>query len=257
MTEEISNEYESTKIQTKEKTKEKMFDAFLEYAAASHVENIIEENKLPEEGLEFKPSPEFEYRMKKLISDHERKERIKHIKNRTFKFMPKVAIFFFVLIGSLTLVIASVDALRLKAINLIVDIKDQYTSFKLEDTPNKTDQINNQIPPDWDGYYPNYVPEGFTVAGTEERNVLSNIYFENNQGKTIRFSQYSSTNTDLRIDTENADVQQILIHDIEALLVEKQGLVSIVWENEYLFYITGEADKNELIKMAESVEKNI
>ncbi len=257
MTEQISNEYESTKTQTKEKTKEKMFDAILEYAAACHVENIIEENKLAEEDIEFNPSPEFEYRMKKLISDYERKERIKHIKNRSFKFVPKIAIFFFVLIGSLTLVITSVDALRVKAINLIVDIKDQYTGFTLEDIPDKTDQISNQIPPDWNGYYPNYVPEGFTIAGAEKRNVLSTIYFEDNQGKTIRFSQYSSTNTDLRIDTENADVQQILIHDIEALLVEKQGLVSIIWENEYLFYLTGEADKKELIKMAESVEKNI
>jgi len=43
------------------------------------VENIIEENKLAEEDLEFNPSPEFEYRMKKLISDYERKERIKSV----------------------------------------------------------------------------------------------------------------------------------------------------------------------------------
>ncbi|KUO65812.1 MAG: hypothetical protein APF84_00720 [Gracilibacter sp. BRH_c7a] len=257
MTEQISSEYELTKTQTKEKAKEKMFDAILEYAAACHVENIIEENKLAEEVLEFNPSPEFEYRMKKLIAEHDRSEKIKHIKNRTLKFLPKVAIFFFVLIGSLTLVIASVDALRIRAINLIVDIKDQYTGFTLEDSSDKTHQINYQLPPDWNGYYPNYVPEGFTVIGAEDRTVLSNIYFEDSQGRTIRFSQYSSTNTDLRIDTENADVQQILIHDIEALLVEKQGLVGIVWENEYLFYITGEADKAELIKMAESVEKNI
>ena len=258
MNQQSTPKYNTVKDQAKEKTKEKMFDALLEYAAACHVDNIIEESKIIDQDPSPTPSPEFERKMKKLIKDHERKEKIKHLKNKTVRYLPKAAIFFFVLIGSLSLAITSIDALRVKVLNIIVEIQDQYTSIRMEDEDvlSDTSQSGNQIPPpDWNGYVPNYIPEGFSITEIEKRQVLSVIYYENNEGKIIRFTQYSSSNTDLRIDTENAAVQQIFIRDIEALLVEKQERVSIIWEDEYLFYITGEADKSELIKIAESLKK--
>ncbi|OLN26494.1 Outer membrane lipoprotein-sorting protein [Desulfosporosinus metallidurans] len=43
------------------------------------------------------------------------------------------------------------------------------------------------------------------------------------------------------------------IHNCDALLAEKQGLVSIVWKEEFLFPLIGEADKAEMIKMADSI----
>jgi hypothetical protein len=109
---------------------------------------------------------------------------------------------------------------------------------------------------DWSGYVPNYIPPGFKVDKTERRDMLEVIYFTNEQGQTIRFTQYLNNKTDLRIDTENAIVQNISISNNNALLAEKQGLVSIVWNKDSLFSLIGEADKAELIKMAESIKKN-
>lgn len=240
----------------KDRAKEKMFDALLEYAAASHVERIIEENKISEEDLDFTPSPELDKKMKKLIARHERHEKIKNFKKATLSFLPKAAIFLLVIVGSLTLAIASVDALRVKAFNLIVDMQDQYTGFRMqENTSGQIDPAHEQIPADWSGYIPGYVAEGFEVLDAEQDAVSYIIYYINNNGQTIRFNQILNLHTDLRIDTENAKLEQIMIHDNEALLVEKQGLVSIVWQDEYLFYIIGEADKAELVQMAKSLQR--
>ena len=47
----------------------------------------------------------------------------------------------------------------------------------------------------------------------------------------------------------------IEINEFEGLLVEKDGIVKITWYNdELLFAITSKIDKNELIRIAESVE---
>jgi len=53
----------------------------------------------------------------------------------------------------------------------------------------------------------------------------------------------------------SSTVQNISIHNNDALLAEKQGLVSIVWKEEFLFSLIGEVDKAEMIKMAESISQ--
>lgn len=93
------------------------------------------------------------------------------------------------------------------------------------------------------------------MVKTEVRDMLETIYYMNEQGQTIRFTQYRRSDTDLRVDTEGSTVENILIHHNAALLAEKQGLVSIVWKDEFLFSLIGEANKAEMIKMAESVSQ--
>jgi hypothetical protein len=154
--------------------------------------------------------------------------------------------------------VASVQALRVKALNIILNIQNQYTSIKTIDENNShINQANEQILQYWNGYVPKHIPSGFKIDKTEERDMFKAIYYINEQGQTIRFTQYLSSNSDLRIDTEGAAVQNISIGNSNALLAEKQGLVSIIWKEDYLFSLIGEVDKAELIKMAESIKKNI
>jgi len=247
------SEHESAKVQAKEK----MLEALFEYATACHVENIITENPIEDDSAtDVALPPEFDRRMKKLIARHDRKETFNKLRNRTIRFLPKAAIFLLVLLGSFTIVVASVQALRVKALNIILNIQNQYTSIQTTDENNgQRRQGNEQIPTNWSGYVPNYIPQGFKVSKTEERDMLKAIYYTNEQGQTIRFTQYRSSDTDLRIDTEGATVQYITIHNNDALLAEKQGLVSIGWKEEFLFSLIGEVDRTEMTKMAESIRK--
>lgn len=245
------SEHGSAKVQAKEK----MVEALFEYAAACHVENIIAENPIEDDSLDnFAFPAEFDLRMKRLITKHDRKETLNKMRKGTVRFLPKAAIFLLVLFGSFSIVVASVQALRVKALNIILNIQNQYTSIKMTDENNgQTKQITEQIPLNWSGYVPDYIPPGFKVIKTEERDMLNSIYYSNEQGQTIRFTQYLSSDTDLRVDTEGATVQNISIHNSDALLSEKQGLVSIVWKEEFLFSLIGEVDKTEMIKTAESI----
>ena len=255
------NEHETAKKQAQEK----MLETLFEYAASCHIDNLIEATTHLEVSTdsELALSPEFDQKMKKIIESYNKKDKIKNFREKTIRFLPKAAVFLLIVIGSLTMVVASVEALRVKVINFFVNTHQKYTDVQLRE--NSPDQLNeqiqqmipiqHQIPSDWDGYVLGYVPQGFNVVGTEEDSTSKTINYADQNGKTIRFTQYLSNATNLRIDTENAIVEHHSIHNSKAILAEKDGRVSIVWENEYLFYIVGKIDKSEIKKMAESVFK--
>lgn len=139
------SEHESAKVQATEK----ILEALFEYAAACHVQNILAENPLENDPApDLALPPEFDRKMKKLIARHDRKETFKKIREETVKFLPKAAIFLLVLLGSFTVVVASVQALRVTALNMILNIQHQFTSIQIKDINNgQTKQSKEQIPP--------------------------------------------------------------------------------------------------------------
>ncbi|EGW37200.1 DUF4367 domain-containing protein [Desulfosporosinus sp. OT] len=252
-------EHEIAKI----KAQEKMMEALFEYAAVCHVENIILENPCEADSdPEISLTQEFDHKMKKLIASYNRKYLIKSLRQKTFMFLPKVVVFMLIVLGSLTIIVASVHALRAKALNLFLDIQEKYTDIQMKEiNPNQTEQkrqitpTQKEIPSNWNGYVPEYVPKGFIVVKTEENVVSMSIHYADDKGRTIRFNQYLNCDTDLRIDTENATLQHIFIHNSQALIFEKNGRVGVVWEDQSLFYIVGQAEQSEIIKMAKSLNK--
>ncbi|MDA8226590.1 MAG: DUF4367 domain-containing protein [Desulfitobacterium hafniense] len=246
------SEQEPAKVQAKEK----MLEALFEYAAACHVENILIENLIENSSnTDLSPTLEFERKMKKWIGRHNSKDTLIKIRKRTFKFLPQVAIFLLVILGSLTMAVASVEAFRIKVLNMFLEINDQYTEIKIKENDPSKIVPEPQLPSNWNGYVPGYIPKGFITVRTEEDKVSKIIEYTNESGQMMRFTQYENIKTDLRIDTENAIVHNITIHNSQALLVEKEGLVSIVWQDQILFCITGEIEKSEIIKMAKNIRK--
>lgn len=248
----------------KQEAKEKMLEALFEYATSCYVDDLIKENSHLKKSNdpELALPPEFENKMKKLIASYNKKEKIQSFRRKTLKFLPKAAIFLLVIIGTLTIVVGSVEALRIKVLNMFLNTQYEYINVKLQDNNDQSDTqtqqeipIKEQIPPNWNGYILGYVPQGFTIIGTEEDSTSRTINYANQSGKAIRFTQYLSNDTDLRIDTEDAVVEHLNIQNNKAILAEKNGRVSIVWQNDYLFYLVAEADKYESIKMAESITK--
>ena len=59
------------------------------------------------------------------------------------------------------------------------------------------------------------------------------------------------------MDTENAQsVTEIIINDSQGILVEKDGFSSLTWnEGETFFWVRGEIDSDELVKIAKSLKK--
>lgn len=104
-------------------------------------------------------------------------------------------------------------------------------------------------------YAPTYMTDGY---------VLGNIYGESaddltleysNGDKRIVFDQFSDGI--MRIDIEGAEIREnVDVGDHKALLVIKDDIVSVIWtiENKTI-HVWGNAPEEEIIKVAESIEK--
>ena len=108
---------------------------------------------------------------------------------------------------------------------------------------------------DWEGAYaPTYIPNGYLhseIIDIENEKII--IYSK--EETEIIFSQSVNTTIE-KIDTEDAEiVKKIIIGDSEGLFVVKGDVTSIFWSSEEtLLSIVGNADSDEMLKMAQGIK---
>lgn len=233
-------------LEQKAKAKARMLEAILEYAGACHVGNIAEE--IQQDKAEEEPvfSSELDEKIKSIINQYNRKESLKKFRGISAKLLKSAAVVFFILFIGSSILLFSVEAFRVKAINFIMEIKKEYTEIRTK-SPGE-DAALKEI------YLPDYIPEGFEISKTEVFSASKIIHYSNDKGQVIAFAQYNNENASLRIDTEEAKVEKIVINGSEGLLVEKEQLITILWHNDnFSFYLKSKTDKDLLIKIAESI----
>jgi hypothetical protein len=162
----------------------------------------------------------------------------------------RVAIFFAIALVGIFLTTMSVEAFRIKLFNIVTEVTEKYTKVRIIETENG---LESQL--DWDAYYaPEYIPEGHNYSNSENFGEIKIIFYSNVAGKEIQFSQ-TPVNPEYQIDTEDAIVTEIIVNAEKGFLAQKEGLLTLIWTNgERTFHIIGEIEKDEIIKMAESLK---
>lgn len=181
---------------------------------------------------------------------NERKEQRRRKISKIGKRAAIIVVVFSLLTTAATL---SVEALRIKIFNMIIEVSEKFSFIHFGET-NAVDLMYD-LPADWDGYYPTVMPDGYEFKSAINLEGMKSIIFKNNESKEICFSQ-SSVTTDFQLDTENAEVSEKTINGLEGLTVVKEGLCIVIWhDNNYTFYLNGNVDKSVLVKVAESIIK--
>lgn len=187
-----------------------------------------------------------EQRMLKHINRGYRKSQTMYAVQRTIPRIVRVAasILLFCYIG-LTVAIAADSSVRIKVMEFILNIEEEYTEFGFVDTGEYMD-----VPTEWQGYYyPAYIPEGFTVRYIYR----DEVQYERSDGVQLDFSDIDAM-TSCAIDTENANVEFISINGYSAVVIEKAPWISIIWSiDNRVLMINYTGEKEELVRIAESV----
>lgn len=239
----------------RDKTREKILEELLVYAANQEVERS-EDDFPPDEELDklFLPSQGFEKTMQRLIRNQRRKTMLKRI----LKMTVKAAGFLIIITGVFLTAALSVKATRTEILNLITETTKEYLNIKYEDRTVSDDKQDNLFQ-DWEQLYlPEYVPEGFEIRKTERLIRICTVEYANREGVMITFSYAPVSGRTLSLDTEEAAIKELTILGNPALAIEKDttGIPEhkIVFNNgEMSFYISSSYDMEELIKMADSV----
>ncbi|MDW7662683.1 MAG: DUF4367 domain-containing protein [Bacillota bacterium] len=229
----------------------KVMESFFHYIGENHINHIAEEFdriSVYASKIEYPSTLDtwFDSYNKQLEKQHQKRK----FSSRVQLLSKRVAIFFAIAVVGIFVTTMSVEAFRIKLFNIVTEVTEKYTKVSIVETENG---LESQI--DWESYYlPEYIPERYTYSKSENFGDIKIVFYSDAKGKEIQFSQ-TPVNPEYQIDTEEAIVADVTVNGEKGILVEKEELLTLIWTtDEKTFHIIGEINKDEIIKMAESLK---
>lgn len=235
---------------------EKLADIIFTYAGVCHVDNINEDIENGCDNDITNPNQkELDQKIETLIRDLRRKQSFKEFLMSAKKASKVAAIILVsVLILSVAL-ISSVDAIRVKFLNLFVETNEDYSKITIDDDSNSgsMDTLKNDVALK-NCYIPGYIPKGFNIENIIKQNEETIMVFKDTNSNSLIFEQSSDLNTDYMVDTENAEIEAMEIQGWEAMIITKDKTITIIWDNnESMFNVYGQISKEDILKFCENI----
>lgn len=215
---------------------EKAFDILLKEASIKAENNLVEKLQKPTEEVVF--SKEHEQKMQNMFRRERRKQRNKKLIQYSRRCACIIAV---IIVVGAVVSIGSVEALRIRFINFIIDNNAPNTDVNFREDRGKS-YADEKISME-------YIPEGFVL--TERSNVASLfLNFENGDkyfGLTV-----DGFDSNHNVDTEDMKVEYLRIRGNEAIYLSKPAVNILLWSDNKNFYIMdGNISKEEMVKIAE------
>ncbi len=144
----------------------------------------------------------------------------------------------------------SSEANRIRVFEFVIKRYPKYTEIQVESDVNVPEDVVVE-PID-----PTYVPEGYQISEKRINRMSYMVKYTNESEMKLFFDQDIITQSGMHLDTEDADVETVLMEGLELMVIEKNGNVMIFWHDErYTYLLDGEVEKVEMLRMAESIIK--
>jgi|GEM_PF-2243079 len=196
----------------------------------------------------------YDQRNRAIIEQYFRKQKNRKLIRKT---IPKFTQMVVLVLGMIFLVggiaTATSRTFRVRVMELLFTIEKEYTSLSLrENTASSFD-----VPVAWQGnYYPSFLPDGVEIQSINNLPGLRYIEYVMSDTKMhyIYYVEHDE-GTDANVDTEDAEIQPILIRGNPGLISLKDGQTSVMWTNEknYFLLILYANDKETALKIAQSI----
>jgi hypothetical protein len=217
---------------------------------------LMQENEKLKVDSFYQPTEEAKRKFNKTINKYYHKQKMKEVFSISYKYLNKIAVFLIIVTVLLSVSIFTVEGVRIKVLNLIMNIQNGYTEIRLDNDKENKNIIGNNLYINWDNAYaPTYIPNGYSIRNLTNNKNLKAIEYANKNGETILFQQLDEKGS-ANIDTEDADkVEKIVIQGCDGLLVNKDGLITVIWNAEsfILNTPTDNLQNEDVVKIAESV----
>jgi hypothetical protein len=267
-----SNSPEQIRERLYEEYEDSLFKLIMHDAAAKEGRLFLEEKKQLAEDPASIPSPQALRQFKRQLAVQLRKKKIAAARKRVGKLLNRTAVAVLAAAVFLFVTVANVQALRVRVLNLLVDIQPQYTSFRLngdeatakESAGNSPNSVKSaagsagagDLQIGWsNAYVPTYVPDGYQVSSIDNKTLIKKIVFQNPaKDSTINYMEFSE-DSNLAVDTENAVVKPVNINGNKGRLIEKNSLVTAVWAmDNRMFLVQAPLSAETVLKIAEGVK---
>jgi hypothetical protein len=190
-------------------------------------------------------SQKFEAHMKKIFKKDNRKVFI----NKIMLYTKKAAVILLILLGCVFSILLFNEEVQATVNKIIIEIYEKFNSIIYKGEQTSFEEKN---------WILNYLPQGYIVKSTKKLGNGIIIDYENDNKNIITFT-YSPDigSTNISIDNENHEVIKCktLGEDAYCAIAKNSKFDNmVVWDKEnYIFYLNGKEEIDELIKMAESL----
>ncbi|MDD4096961.1 MAG: DUF4367 domain-containing protein [Oscillospiraceae bacterium] len=134
---------------------------------------------------------------------------------------------------SLTTAVATVHSVRVKVMEIIFNIEDEYTEVSLREQ----EEAGFDVPGGWQGeYFPRFIPPGYSIDQLSCLSPLNSIMYTSADGDRIIFDECGS-DVGANIDTEDAAITYVLINGNPGLIAKKANKTIISWADGDEFFI--------------------
>ncbi len=195
-------------------------------------------------------SRRFERKMKRLIREQRRSPAMRKYAAMAKKVAAVALIVFAVGFSGLM----TVEACRAKLVEVITEVFRDLTQFSFSSSRDPGLELGE--------IEFSYLPDGVVeierrmVEGMDEQT----IFFEDPDGRLLVFRQILLTNAtevSIILDTEDADVTTVLVHECNATLVVKDGYTALLWEDDtYMWLLSGDFEPEEMLKISDGLKIN-
>lgn len=173
--------------------------------------------------------------IKREFAARERKVRFRQFKRAA----ARVAVAVFAVIGVLSTLVMTVDAIRIPVMNFFVEFFDGFAEIGTD-----YEKENHEVDPYL--LLEGLLPGDYEKVVSDTNTMMSFGLYENDNGDTVSLDIISA-GAEINYDTEDAVCSTITLNDYEAMIVEKKGY-SVIWADEagvtYIFYASNISKKD-------------
>lgn len=216
---------------------DKALDSMIAEAAKRADKELGEQADCMYESIEF--SEKHEKKMNRLFAKVRRRQKL--VKFSKYSRRAACVLIAVCVAGGVSLF--SVKAWRNRVLNFVFDSKATHTDFEIVDS---TQTFKN------DYITVGYLPKGFELENDVSSSALTTVVFANDDD-SIKICKYA-VDSSLTIDTENSEVEEILIHSHYGKYIKNPRFNSVAWyTDEWIYQIISTLDRAETIRIAESI----
>ena len=145
-----------------------------------------------------------------------------------------------------------------KITKFFITIYEKYTSIVFDMSGESAGAQDETLTEASDGSQaynmPSYIPEGYMQTELEIYGEHALVIYTNSSEDDLIFEVNDPMNLQITVDSENTKGESIMIGQLNGFYFDNKGTQNLIWQDsEYVYMITGQVGKDEMIAMAESM----
>jgi len=231
--------------------KDGILEAYLKIASEEFLEQVEEENKLlMTKYEEYKYPSELDAWFDTEMRKKRKKDRRSTFKRNMLTLSKRTAAIFIVVIAMGSVLVLSVDAIRVEFLNLFITETDTYKELEFDNSESNQELLTiakeNKLV-----YYPKVIPEGFKLESFEVSDLVSKYVFS--KGEEIIFFDIYKGESDIRFDNQEGEMSDIIIKEMRGKISRSDGRITVVFKvDSYIIDVFSNTDEEIIIEMLEN-----